>query len=115
MSVKSLIDREYETLTMTDEMQDLITQSGPMTVRLLQRDIQMVQALADFFGKSRSAFGADLLQQAIYEAFTYLTPEDREKLAEKADNAFQGSKGYWSNQAYALIQIDQRNAEKVAA
>jgi len=115
MSVKSLINFEYEALAMTEDQVSESTQSGPMTVRLFHRDIQMLQALADFFGKSRSAFGATLLEQAISEAFSYLAPEDREKLAEKADIAYQGSKGHWSNQAYALLQNDQRKAEKVAA
>ena len=116
MSVESLINRHYERLAMTQDDIDLVTQTGPMTARISYRDIHMTQALADFFGMSRSAFAADLLEQAIFEAFTHLSPEDRQALAEKADKAFQGSQGYWSNQANALqCRDDQRKSEEVSA
>lgn len=104
MSVKSLINFEYEALAMTEDQVNDFSSTSPVTVRLLQQDVHMLQALADLFGKSRSAFGADLLEQSILEAFSYLSPEDREKVAEKADKALQGSNGHWSNQAHAQNQ-----------
>jgi endonuclease YncB( thermonuclease family) len=115
MSVKSMINHEYELLTMSDDEKDIITSSAPITVRILEREIHMLQALAEFFGKSRASFGAQLLEQSIAEAFTYLPAEDREKVAEKADKAFQSSKGYWSNEAHHLSQIEQRKPQEVAA
>ena len=115
MSVKSMINHEYELLTMTDDEKDIITSCAPITFRILEREIHMLQALADFFGKSRASFGAQLLEQSIAEAFTYLPAEDRQKVAEKADKSFQGSNGHWSDQAHALHQKEQRKAQEVAA
>lgn len=115
MSVKSMIDHEYELLSMTENELDQLANTAPMTVRILEKDIHMVQALGEIFGKSRSAFGAQLLEQSIAEAFTYLPAEDRQKVAEKADKAFQGSKGYWSNQAQYLEQIESGQPSEVAA
>jgi hypothetical protein len=112
MSVKSMIDHEYELLSMTESELDQLTMTAPMTVRILERDIHMLQALAGIFGKSRSAFGAQLLEQSIAEAFSYLPAEDRLKAAEVADSAFQGSKGHWSNQAEAIELRDQARASR---
>lgn len=45
----------------------------------------MLRAVAERFGKSLSAFAADILENAVKESFLFLTPDDRQKLAEKAD------------------------------
>lgn len=115
MSVKRMIDFEYEVRAMSEDDVNEISGTGPISLRMAQRSIHMLQALAELFSKSRSGFGAELLEQSVYEAFTYLHPDDRDLLAEKADNAYQGSKGYWSNQAHALNKKAAQIASEEAA
>lgn len=45
----------------------------------------MLRAIADRFGKSLSSFAGEILEDAVKEAFFYLTDEDKKDLSVKAD------------------------------
>lgn len=92
-------------------------ENQPLTLRIKATHLQMLQALADRFPDvSRSALGADLLQNVIEQVFVLLDGKDRAELAKKADSAYEafvaekgvsierGGMGYWEAQDWAYSQ-----------
>lgn len=102
MRIKSLIDHEYEKLSMTEELQDTIAGLVPVTFRLRQDYLTILQGIADLFKFSRASMGSRMLETALDEAFMALAPEDRRALADKADMEYQNRKGHWNNQVLAI-------------
>lgn len=116
MSIKSLIDHEYEKLTMTEELKDAMAGVVPVTFRLREDYLTVLQGIADLFKYSRASMGSRMLETAIFEAFSALAPEDRRALADKADLEYQNCKGHWNNQVEAIEAREARlSSEEVAA
>ncbi len=100
MSVKDLIETFYG----VESTPDFDKERLPITFRLNERSLQMLQALADRFKQSRAGFGADLLESAIFEAFDSLSQDDQSSLASKSDAALKiaGFPPYWIFQSEAF-------------
>lgn len=98
MSIKQIIENFYDIESIPDFYKDRL----PITFRLTERSLQMLQALADRFKQSRSGFGGDLLESAIFEAFESLSEDDKKSLASKSDEALKiaGFPPYW------VFQVD---------
>lgn len=95
-----------------------------ITLRIPGTHVAMMQALADRFHETRTAFGSELLATALDQAFMLLNAEDRETVCKRADEINDGycrdadtvylraGLGYWETYAYAYAR---READKGAA
>lgn len=102
MSIQGLISRKYEDLTMTDELKAELAGCVPVTFRVREDYLSILQSMADLFKTSRASLGAHILETAIEDAFMVLDSDHCKAFAEKADAVHMpGYQGFWCNQAYA--------------
>lgn len=116
--ISKIIEEFYEHEAESSESRAV---RAPVTLRVDQPSLAMLQSLADRFGTTRSSLGCELLESAVQHAFQMLNDADRRTVGAAADDLHRKmiedvnksgkgrlglAGGYWVGLAELACQID---------